>query len=137
MTGEQLYRALENVDGVQRVTWQTAKTGPSNSIHYQDWAILVYTSMNSRPIEFECTRHQHMRCDKDGNPVPFTVTVMFRDPPRELIPEAWRILHAVVQGKALLPEHVHHYMTKSLEQHFQQLAAVADQLSNDAANTSR
>lgn len=121
MTGEQLYEALENVAGVLRVTWQTAATGPSNAIHYQEQAILVYTcdsSMNpyARPIEFTVTRNQHM-LGSASNSVPYTVTVMFRNPPRVLIAEAWRILRAVVQGKELLPEVVHQYMKKSLERH--------------------
>ena len=60
-------------------------------------------------MEFEVTRHQHMKDPK----APYTVTVMFKEPPKGLHAEAWRISLAVVKGKELLPDHVRQYMEKS------------------------
>ena len=48
---------------------------------------------------------------KDAN-VPYTVSVCFKTPPRDLISEAWRILRAVTAGKELLPDHVERYHRK-------------------------
>ena len=120
MTGEQLYSALEKVSHVQRVAWKTSDAGPCYGNHYQDRAIRVYTSMNpyARPIEFKCTRNQHMLRDKDGNPFPFTVSVTFKDPPQELIPDAWRILDEVVRDKTVASQYFRAYMTESLNRHF-------------------
>ena len=42
---------------------------------------------------------------------------MFKDAPKGLHAEAWRILMAVVNGKELLPNHVREYMKKSVARH--------------------
>ena len=49
-------------------------------------------------IEFKLTRHAHM---SESATCPYTVTVMFKDPPRHLVPHAWAILRLVCRGKEL------------------------------------
>ena len=99
---------LEDVPGVDCAEWQTSKTLQRNvGDHYCEHNLLVFSrtlgpGSASRPIEFELTRHQHM---KDPNVKP-TLTAMFKDPPDGLIAEAWRILLAATKGKQLLPMHV-------------------------------
>ena len=56
--------------------------------------------------------------DKDGNPFPFTVSVTFKDPPQELIPDALRILDEVVRDKTVASQYFRAYMTESLNRHF-------------------
>ena len=79
--------------------------------HYMKERIMAYSkcagsgSANS-PLEFEVTRN---RRTKDPR-APYTVTVMFKDPPPGMDAEAWRILRAVVKGKELLPDHVLQYL---------------------------
>ena len=73
--------------------------------------IMVYSkcggsgSANS-PLEFEVTRNQRAKDPR----APYTVTVMFKDPPLGMDAEARRILRAVVKGKELLPDHVLQYL---------------------------
>ena len=104
MSGRELFDALRNVDGVRKVDWLTAKWAQEN--------VLVRSEQGGpyQKIEFAVTRHQHMK-DPDA---PKTVTVMFKEPPLYLHAEAWRILRAVVRGKALLPVHVQQYMAENL-----------------------
>ena len=117
MTGEQLFDSLKKVPGVDRVHWNTPKAqqGNASTGHYMPANIMVYSkSGGSRttnsPMEFEITRNQHSRHPD----APYTVTVMFKDPPSGLDAEAWRILRHVVRGKELLPDHVRQYMEKAL-----------------------
>ena len=74
-----------------------------------------------RPVEFELTRHQHMRGPRGKS----TVTAMFKDPPEGLLGEAWRILLAATDGKQLLPDHVQKYWKKHVA-HWEGGAAVSD-----------
>ena len=120
MTGKQLFNKLSKVSGVKEVRWATPKSAQGNvsAGHYMEQNVLVYSSMGGsgsakRPMEFEITRHQHLK----GSSVPYTVTVMFKDLPQDMEAEAWRILMAVVKGKELLPEHVRNYMHGSLARH--------------------
>ena len=104
-TAEDLYEELERVPGVLKVSWQTTKTSQGNvGDHRSERNILVYSSLARlcQPLEFEVTRNNHMkdRC------APFMVTVCFKAPPRDYVPEAWRILSHVCSGKELFPEHV-------------------------------
>ena len=117
MTGQQLFDALQNVPGVARVHWHTSKRDQGNPSdnHYMQTNIMVYSksggsSSANSPMEFEVTRNKHSKAPD----VPYTVTVMFKEPPAGLEAEAWRILRAVVKGKELLPDHVRNYMEKSL-----------------------
>ena len=109
-TIEEIKDVLKKVPGVTMVEWQTIKVcqGIVGSF-YSARNVLVHTSIGpgsaSPPIEFELTRHMHMK-DKR---VPFTVTALFKDPPKGLIPEAWGILLHATDGKQLSPMHVQEY----------------------------
>jgi hypothetical protein len=113
LTAEQLHDHLKKLPGVHEVRWQPTKTSQGNAgDHYSEQNLLVFpTSAKSSGLEFEVTRHQHMK-DKR---VPMTVTVCFKEPPRDLIGEAWRILRGVTSGKELLPDHVEMYHRKCLQ----------------------
>ena len=50
-------------------------------------------------MEFELTRHNHL--DSATN---FTVTALFKMPPKNLVKEAWRVLRGACMQSALLPE---------------------------------
>ena len=64
-------------------------------------------------IEFELTTNNHMSDSR----VPKTVTACFKEPTPDLIPEAWRILTAVVDDKALFPAKYKEVMAKTLNRH--------------------
>ena len=82
---------LEGVPGVDHV-----ETRPH--------CFLVYpTLFPHMKMEFCLTRCGHMRA---GPEVPFTISAMFRDPPKKLRVEAWRILTEACAGKELLPNWV-------------------------------
>ena len=102
-----LFRMLKEVPGVRKVEWHSSKTSQGNvGDHYSENNILVYSELGgNRSIEFELTRNNHMQ----NSTVPFTVTTCFKAPPRELIPEAWRILRAVTDGLELFPQKVKEY----------------------------
>ena len=93
--------ALLEVPGVTQVALHPKgnKTQQGNfGSHYQHHNFVVTTRKTQRKwIEFELTRHNHM------NAGPFTVSAMFKTPPHEFVPEAWRVLRAACQGKELLP----------------------------------
>ena len=116
-TAEDLYKELERVPGVAKVSWQTTKTSQSNvGDHASERNILVYSSLSgprpvSRPLEFEVTRNNHMKDPR----VPYTVTVCFKTPPTDLIPEAWRILSEVCAGRELVPALFANYKATSLK----------------------
>ena len=97
-------QSLTAVRGVDRVELHPkgSKTQQGNhGKHYQDHNFAVFSSKNPKVfMEFELTRHQHM--DKE----PFTVTALYKNPIKPLIPEAWRILRSACQGKELLPDWV-------------------------------
>ena len=65
-------------------------------------------------IEFEVTRHAHM---SESATCPYTVTVMFKEPPRHLVPHAWAILRLVCRGKELFPDKVTEWMEDALKNH--------------------
>ena len=111
-TPEEFFQTLQRVPGVREVKWQTSKTSQGNAgNHYMERNVLVYSNLGGNtPIEFELTRHNHM-INKEA---PYTVTTCFKSPPRHLIPEAWRILRAVTQGKELFPIHVQEWQDRSL-----------------------
>ena len=102
---------LWNVKGVSLVEWNTSKTSQGNASenHKMENNIFVYSDLapgsTSHPFEFEMTRCQHM---KDSR-VPVTVTVMFKEPRPDCVPEGWRILCEVVRGRELFPDHVIKY----------------------------
>ena len=115
-TPEEFFQMLQRVPGVREVKWQTSKTSQGNAGgHYMESNVLVYSNLggpvsHNAPIEFELTRHNHMI----NKVVPFTVTACFKAPPRDLIPEAWRILLAVTEGKELFPANVKEWHDRSL-----------------------
>ena len=65
-------------------------------------------------IEFEVTRNAHM---SERAKCPYTVTVMFKDPPRHLVSHAWRILRHVCYGRELYPDKVTEWMNDALKNH--------------------
>ena len=104
----EFFHQLQAVPGVEKVEWQTTKASQGNiGDHYCEQNILVYSTLGgpgsaSSPLEFELTRNNHMK----NKEVPFTLTVMFKDPPQGMIPEAWRILRKVTAEKELFSEMV-------------------------------
>ena len=108
---------LRRVPGVAEVVWNTSKTSQGNigKEHYMEHNILVTSKWApgsaSHPFEFELTRHNHMKDTR----LPFTVTACFKEPTPDLVPEAWRILMAVVDGKEFAPLHVRKYREKVLQ----------------------
>ena len=100
-TSEQFFQMLQQVPGVSEVKWQTSKTSQGNQGgHYMERNILVYSHLaHNAAIEFELTRNNHM----NNAELPFTVTTCFKNPPWDLVPEAWRILRSVTGGKELFP----------------------------------
>ena len=46
---------------------------------------------------------------------PYTVSVMFKDPPKDLVPHAWNILRHICRGKELFPEKVEEWMQDVLK----------------------
>ena len=54
-------------------------------------------------MEFELTRHNHLG-DATGR-LPYTISACFKQPPMELVPEAWRILLKACKGKELFSTH--------------------------------
>ena len=99
-TDEQFFEMLARVTGNIRIAWKpfTTKT------------ILVKIGSNSanRPLEFQLTKQDHRTRSN-------TITACFKEPPRHLVPEAWRILCEATDGKQLLPSHVQEYRAKILE----------------------
>ena len=86
--------------------WKKPNTMQS-SFHYMEQSILVYVSGFAKtPLEFELTRNDHMKETPD---CAFTVSAVFKEPPRHLHTDAWRILMHVVRGKELLPVHAQEY----------------------------
>ena len=65
-------------------------------------------------LEFEVTHNGHMSVN---NPCPYTVSVMFKDPPRHLAPHAWGILRDVCRGKELFPNEVEDWKKDALKKY--------------------
>ena len=113
---EEFFQMLQRVPGVREVKWQTSKTSQNNKgDHYMESNVLVYSDLGgpasqNASFEFELTRNNHM----NNKEVPFTVTACFKNPPRDLIPEAWRILRKVTEGKELFPANVKEWHDQSL-----------------------
>ena len=114
---EALYRALEQVDGVNKLEWHKPERSEGKSRNYwSEWTILVWSQLgpgsasSEEPMEFEVTRYNHMVTGERN----FTVTVCFKEPPHDLVAEAWRILMAVTAGKELFPSVAKKYMEKKL-----------------------
>ena len=94
--------ALLAVPGVTQVTLHpecTKKQQNNGGSHYQEHNFVVYTEKSGRHwMEFELTRNDHMSGDHN-----FTVTACFKQPRREHVPEAWRVLTHACRSNALLP----------------------------------
>ena len=94
--------ALLAVPGVTQVTLHpegTKKQQNNGGSHYQEHNFVVYTEKSGQHwMEFELTRNDHM----SGN-YNFTVTACFKQPRREHVPEAWRVLTHACRSNALLP----------------------------------
>ena len=83
---------------VERVEWQTTKTEQGNiGKHESERNIKVFPFQpgalagKKRFLEFEVTRNDHM---SENAPCRKTVTVMFKDPPGDLVPVAWNSLRS-------------------------------------------
>ena len=83
--------------------WQSTKRSQGSvGNHYCEQNLLVYSSFAgpgsaSPPIEFLLTRNQHL---KHRNVKPM-LTAIFKDLPKGLIGEAWRILLEATDSKQL------------------------------------
>ena len=108
-TADQLYEWLRACHLVERAEWQTSKESQGNvGNHVSQRNIKVFPkqragSATQQFLEFEVTHHGHM---SEHAPCPYTVSVMFKDPPAHLIPHAWSILRHVCRGKELFPNKV-------------------------------
>ena len=117
MTPQMLYSSLEKCDLVEKLEWQSTKNSQGNiGDHASQRNIKVYPKgehqaqgtgsampTTKRFIEFEVTRYNHM---SEKAPCPKTVTIMFKEPPAHLVPNAWAILRSVCCGKELFPNAV-------------------------------
>ena len=94
--------ALLAVPGVTQVTLHpegTKKQQNNGGSHYQEHNFVVYTEKSGEHwMEFELTRNDHT----SGN-YNFTVIACFKQPCREHVPEAWRVLTHACRSNALLP----------------------------------
>ena len=111
-TAEEFRTALMNVPEVQMVEWKESKRSQGNvGNHHFEHNLNVWVPGFARPLEFELTRDPHM-VDMKGRP--FTVSACFKEPPRALHADAWRILLHACKGRELLPAHVQSYAKRSL-----------------------
>ena len=108
MTIDQLYHLLGFcTQYVESVQWQTNKTSQGNiGGHRSERNIKVFPLQPGVPqsrkrfLEFAITRHDHM---SNIAPCRETHTVMFKDPPDDLVIPAWKILRWVCSGYELYP----------------------------------
>ena len=112
-TPEKLYVWLEACNYVERVEWQTTKTSQGNiGKHVSEQNIKVFPKVSPKQcMEFELTRNKHM---SENAKCPHTRSVMFKDPPTDLLVHAWSILRDVCKGKELFPDKVDTWMTEVL-----------------------
>ena len=106
-------RALLAAPGVTQVALHPAgskeKQGNIGN-HYQDWNFAVHTKTSGgKYLEFELTRHQHQ-----DNAEHFTVSALFKMPPKNIAKDAWMILRAACMQNALLPGIVNENFNKAL-----------------------
>ena len=113
-TQEELYAWLEACPLVERVEWQSSKSSQGKiGNHYSEHYIKVFPkqqgagSATQQFLLFGVTRHFHL---SESAPCPYTVSVMFKDPPNHLLRCAWAILRDVCRGKELYPNKVEEWM---------------------------
>ena len=114
-TPHELFEWLKNCKKlVDRVQWQSSKASQGNvGNHLCEKNIRVYprcssaSTATSRFLEFELARNAHMSLNSG---CPYTASVMFKDPPKDLVPHAWNILRHICRGKELFPEKVDEWM---------------------------
>ena len=107
-TAEQLYEWLEDCQAlVERVEWQSNKVSQGQVGGYVPGrSIKVFPrrypagSATDQFLEFGITCHPRM----GYYGCPYTLSVMFKDPPKGLALHAWRILRHICKGKELFPE---------------------------------
>ena len=129
-TADQLYEWLVGCQGlVERVEWQSSKASQGLvGTHWCERNIKVYPrrypagSATGKFLEFEVTRNHHMSPNAG---CPFTVTVMFKHPPTDLVPHAWEILRHICKGKELFPDKVDEWMKDVLGNYKCQWAQVS------------
>ncbi|CAK0799542.1 unnamed protein product [Prorocentrum cordatum] len=123
MTPDSLHIALAADRAVRRAVRNSTKTSQGNvGSHYMEQNLLVYVAGFERPVEFELTRHLHMK------PAPgrsYTVTARFKQPPIGMEAVAWQVLLRITKGKELLPQWVQQYARRSL-------ARIGHELAGDA-----
>ena len=103
---------------MERVEWQTSKASQGNfGNHMSEHNIKVFPKRQSAGsatgqfVEFVLTRNAHM---SENALRPYTVSVMFKEPPGHLLPQAWEILRDVCRGKELFPAEVNEWMKDAL-----------------------
>ena len=110
-TPQMLYDWLNASQLVERVEWDSTQTERNIKVFPKQHSS---GSATEQFIEFTVTRHGHM---SQRAAWPYTVTVLFKEPPRHLVPHAWEILRLICDGKELFPEKVTEWMTDALKNH--------------------
>ena len=106
-------QALLAVPGVTQVRMHPlgSKTTQGNmGNHYQDHNFAVYTKESgTKYLEFELTRNHHL-----DSASTFTVSALFKMPPKHLAKDAWWVLRGACLQNALLPEIVNKNYNQAL-----------------------
>jgi hypothetical protein len=107
MSGEELFRILEAVPGVERVYWQISKHAQGNPSsrplgtpytgigHFLERNVMVKSTLFRKPFEFELTRSMHTKTQG-------TCSMAFKKAPAGQLLEAWRILRRASMDRVLL-----------------------------------
>ena len=115
LTADQLYKLLQGCEElVERVEWQSNKVSQGHvGDHMCERNIKVFPrryfagSATDKFLEFGITRNAHM---SKNTGCPYTVTVMFKEPPKYLVSHAWEILRHICKGNELFPDKVDEWM---------------------------
>ena len=121
LTADQLYKWLEGCQElVERVEWQSSKVSQGHvGGDMSERNIKVFPrryfagSATDKFLEFGITRNA------------YTVTVMFKEPPKYLVSHAWEILRHICKGKELFPDKVDEWMKDVLGNYKCQWAQVS------------
>ena len=126
-TPNQLFEWLGACEQVDRVEWQASTTSHGkDGRHYSQNNIKVfprYPATSDSFVEFATTTSDDYTCKDMWSGCPFTITVMFNDPPSDLFPQAWSILRAVTHGKELFPDVVAQWHEDALKRWCRGVAA--------------
>ncbi|CAK0881622.1 unnamed protein product [Prorocentrum cordatum] len=116
LTREEFKTNLLAAPGVLKVVDKSSKTSQGNrGDHVFEQNLEVHLHREPHvALEFEITRNNHMK-HMEGRP--YTVTAMFKDPPKRHRAAAWRVPLHVVKGRELLPQHARDYCKSCLTRH--------------------